>query len=146
MRFRGGGVGHTGTRAATNKFLQDRHQLDVQDDDHDEDEASEAESRGSNEDNGGDVSGNEDSVGLGLGGEVGMVDHNERLGGGDSDLEEDDEIGGDLEEDYGYSVNDRDEDPDEDSDSQPDLADDLLGPEDGEGEADEANLLGFADF
>src|SRR6266700_8132358 len=29
MCFRGGGVGHTGTRAATNKFLQDHDRLDL---------------------------------------------------------------------------------------------------------------------
>jgi len=29
MRFRGGGVGHTSTRTATNKFLQDRDRLDL---------------------------------------------------------------------------------------------------------------------
>lgn len=31
MRFRGGGVGHTSTRAATDRFLQDRDQLDLRD-------------------------------------------------------------------------------------------------------------------
>ena len=29
MRFRGGGVGHSSTRAATNFFKKDRHQLDL---------------------------------------------------------------------------------------------------------------------
>ena len=49
---------------------------------------------------------------------------------------------------YGYSINDTDENDadNSESDSQPDLADNLLGPEDGEGEIDKANLLGFADF
>ena len=35
-------------------------------------------------------------------------------------------------------------DDDENSKEEPDLADDALGPEDGEGEGDETYLLGFA--
>lgn len=38
-----------------------------------------------------------------------------------------------------------DEDRD-DSDAPPDDADDALGPEDGEGEIDEVNMLGYATF
>jgi hypothetical protein len=29
MRYRGGGVGHTSTREATNRFLEDRHPTDM---------------------------------------------------------------------------------------------------------------------
>jgi hypothetical protein len=29
MRYRGGGVGHTSTREATNRFLEDRHPTDI---------------------------------------------------------------------------------------------------------------------
>ena len=56
---------------------------------------------------------------------------------------EDWEIGfeGDEADDYGYGMPVEDSD---DSDVEPDDTDDVLGPEDGEGESDETYLLGFA--
>lgn len=88
-------------------------------------------SNGDDDDLGGNSDSNEER------GEVKMVQGDDNKRSGDSE-----------EEDYGYSyiVNDTDEDASDNSDSQADLADNLLGPEDGEGEVNETNLLGFADF
>lgn len=57
----------------------------------------------------------------------------------------DNDRSGDEEEDYGYRylVDNKD---DEESDEPLDIVNDALGPEDGEGEVDEVNLLGFAAF
>jgi len=68
----------------------------------------------------------------------------EELGTGDVD---DEGRNGDEEEDYGYTyLVDKDSDEDSDDDEPLDIADDALGPEDGEGDVDEVNLLGFASF
>jgi hypothetical protein len=82
-------------------------------------------------------------------------------GGGDSNLRGNDEgegleepgtgdvndegRSGDEEEDYGY-IYGTDEDSDSNDDEPLDVADDALGPEDGEGDVDEVDLLGFASF
>jgi hypothetical protein len=122
MRFRGGGVGHTGTRAATNKFLEDRDQLDV-DNGHMQGGDDEEGSHGDSEED----SDNDPDEGQPEGGSEKVVDDE-----GNSSCDE--EYG------YGYSIDD------EDGDEPPDVADDALGPEDGEGDVDEVSLLGFAAF
>jgi len=161
MRFRGGGVGHTETRTATNKFLQDRDRLDLDtgptEGSDDEGEANErssgseavgstgvARSQGGSDDN------NENEYEpQGSGGSEN--DGDEGMGGSDDeegctrDLDGDEGRGGDEEKDYGYSYLVDDEDG-EDSDAPPDMADDALGPEDGEGDVDEVNMLGFTAF
>src|ERR1700679_1883078 len=54
---------------------------------------------------------------------------------------------GDEEDDYGYRDLVDEADNEEDSDDEPlDVADDALGPEDGEGDDDDVNLLGLAAF
>ena len=158
MRFRGGGVGHTSTRTATDRFLQDRDQLDRDNsltqglagnesedgfDGSDIDEAVDEEGGGDNDWESEHIQGNQD----GNGGDKG-----EGLGGGDGELgtgDVDDEGGiGNEEEDYGYRYLGDEESEEEDSgDEEPlDVADDALGPEDGEGDDDDVNLLGFAAF
>lgn len=55
----------------------------------------------------------------------------------------------DSEDDYGYKIVSDMMDSDEESDTEElgeNLPDDVLGPEDGGGEEDEVNMLGFADF
>ena len=70
MRYRGGGVGHSSTRDATNRFLLDRHPLDLSNDDGDiEDEGSERENAGGDDNNDDDDQSSEGSVqGDGTGG------------------------------------------------------------------------------
>jgi hypothetical protein len=148
MRFRGGGVGHTSTRSATDRFLNDRDGLDqdnrvirtLDSDNEDSDKADANEkifdSRAAT------GSDSRPSKARNEANEAANVSEPEELqvvAGGGSDLDE--------EEDYGYNfyVADLDEDGD-DSDGSPDDADDALGPEDGEGEMDEVNSLGFASF
>lgn len=149
MRFRGGGVGHTGTRMATDKFLQDRDQLDLENgpthSGDDEDEGAE----------GGEPEGsNSEAIGGALdprneGGDDNDSE-NEPQAGGDGDLGDSDdgdpdfEGNGDEEEDYGYGYAISDEE--EDDGDVLDATEDVLGPEDGEGDIDEVNLLGFAAF
>ena len=117
MRYRGGGVGHSSTRDATNRFLLDRHPLDLSNDDGDiEDEGSERENAGGDDDNDDDDQSSEGSV-------------------------QGDGTGGNQADDYGYE---RPAEEDNESEPEPDDADDALGPEDGEGEVDETYLLGFA--
>lgn len=136
MHFRGGGVGHTGTRAATNKFLQDRDRLDLDistiEGSDSEDEVDEQDS-----DHGNDLGdgGSDDEV-LGLRGS----DDDE---GVTPDLDNG-EGSGDEEEDYGYGYFVDEEDGEDGNEL--DIADDALGPEDGDGDVDEVNLLGFAAF
>jgi len=180
MRFRGGGVGHTSTRSATDRFLQDRDRLDQDSrtqgdgdeseggfedaDDVDEAQGSETVDKSGDSDpepfhgsHGGDNLGRGDGEGLGGSDEEpgnGDVDDDrsgdEEPGTGDVDNDRsgDEEPGtgdNDDDDDYGYRylVDDGD---DEDSDDPLDFADDALGPEDGEGDVDEINLLGFAAF
>lgn len=116
MRYRGGGVGHTSTREATNRFLLDRDRLDMAD--------------------GVDIDSDaEEDVRVMA--DVGRVSGGDNADGGDGigDGEEDDY------RDYGYESH---ADDDENSEDDKDFADDSLGPEDGEGEGDETYLLGFA--
>jgi hypothetical protein len=162
MRFRGGGVGHTSTRTATDRFLRDRDRLDRdngpmrggddldESEDGDVDEAVDEEGDGDNhlesehiQGSQGDYNNLRDSNG---------GDEGEGLGGGDEEPgtgDVDDEgRNGDEEEDYGYRyLVDKDSDEEDSDDDEPlDVADDALGPEDGEGDDDEVNLLGFAVF
>ena len=69
------------------------------------------------------------------------------VSGGDSDEgggTAEDGLGGNEEDDYGYEKNlDDDENSEEEPDG-PDLTDEALGPEDGEGEGDETYLHGFS--
>jgi hypothetical protein len=71
----------------------------------------------------------------------------EGLGGGDEELGtgdvNDEGRNGDEEEDYGYRyLVDKDSNEEDSDDDEPsDVADDALGPEDGEGDVDEVNLL-----
>ena len=86
----------------------------------------------------------DDSVRGGSGGDDG-----EGLGGSDEEQGTRD-VGdegrtGDEEENYGYKYL-ADEDDEDDDDEPVDVADDVLGPEDGEGDVDEVNLLGFTAF
>ena len=150
MRYRGGGVGHGSTREATNKFLHDRDRLDMPGHEgakedveledeisgHDEgkhryqggsrDENSECRPQDTGEDDVGDV------LGHNLGGEE-----------ADGTAGDEDGIGGNEDDDYGYK-NHVDDDDDSDSEQEPDFADDALWPEDGEGEGDDMYLRGFA--
>jgi len=168
MRFREGGVGHTSSRAATDQFLQDRDRLDRDsglshgrnnsgeskdgsdiddvdeagmDKEGDNDNHAEGEHiQGSQGDNlGGD--GDDDGLRGGNG-----SDDGQGLRGSDEEREMGDEgRSGDEEEDYGYKYL-VDEDDEEDDDEPLDDTDDALGPEDGEGDVEEVNLLGFAAF
>ena len=121
MQYRGGGVGHSSTRDATNKFLSDRNRLDMPDD----------EESIEDDDEGGDTA--EDDV----------ADAGHVSGGDEGDGVAGDGDGDELEED-GYGYYEKQMDDDENIEDEPDLADDALGPEDGEGEGDETYLLGFA--
>ena len=150
MRYRGGGVGHSSTREATNKFLHDRDRLDIpghegaEEDVEIEDEKSRLDEGEHRYQGGGHDENSErrpqdageddvdDVLGHILGGEE-----------GDGTAEDENGFGGDEEDDYGYK-NHVDDDDDSDSEQEPDFADDALGPEDGEGEGDEIYLLGFA--
>ena len=116
MRYRGGGIGHTSTREATNRFLLDHDQLDMAD--------------------GVDIDSDaEEDVHVQA--DVGCVSGGDNVDGGNGigDGKEDDYC------DYGYESH---ADDDENSEDDKDFADDSLGPEDGEGEGDETYLLGFA--
>jgi len=177
MRFRGGGVGHSNTRDATNRFLTDRHPLDAAiDEDQIEDEGGEIScdeagsggdkntERGDEEMRGMSLDEDADSEGRGnseSGGGGGHDDeergvHDDELELNDVDLdgtigheegrggEEDDE-----EDDYGYKIGSDGTDSDEETDREElgeDIPDDVLGPEDGGGDEDEVNLLGFANY
>jgi len=147
MRYRGGGVGHSSTREATNKFLHDRDWLDVRDgDESDEGDLEEDEIEDEHRHQGGsreedergpqgasDVDGEDDVA------DAGHISGGDEPNGASGDGNG---FGGDEEDDYGYT--NRGDDDDENSEPEPDLADDALGPEDGEGEGDETYLLGFA--
>ena len=149
MQYRGGGVGHSSTREATNKFLHDRDRLDVPDGDEsiggnveeDEIEDEHRHQGGSCEEDecrpqdASDVDGEDD---VANGGPTSGGDDADGAAAGDGNG-----FGGDEEDDYGYD-NHGDDSDDENSEPEPDLADDALGPEDGEGESDEMYLLGFA--
>ena len=145
MQYWGGGVGHSSTREATNKFLHDRDRLDIPG------------HEGAEE----DVELKDEISGLDEGEHRYQGrSHDENSEHRPQDAREDDvddvlghilcgeeadgtaEVGGD-EDDYGYK-NHVDDDDDSESEQEPDLADDALGPEDGEGEGDEMYLLGFA--
>ena len=142
MRYRGGGVGHSSTREPTNKFLHDRDPLyvpngdesDEGDIEEDEVEVEHRHQGGSREEDErrpqdtGDVDGEDDVA------DPGRISGGDKADGGDG-------FDGDEGDDYGYENH---VDDDENSEEEPDLADDALGPEDGEGEGDETYLLGFA--
>ena len=133
MRFRGGGVGHSSTRAATNSYLTDRDRLDLGAvrDEHEElgsdfeEEISnawptvDAESQNMEED----------------------IHEND---GGDEEDEPEDEEWEDIEESGDEDgLESEEEDPDE---AEGELVDDALGPDDGEVDEDEVASLGFAAF
>jgi len=141
------GVGHTSARAATDQFLQDRDRLDEaveKEGDGDNDSESERIQGSWGDDRGG--RGDDDNISLrgGSGGDdgEGLGGDDEEPGTGDVDNEG---RNGDEEEDYGYGYL-VDEDEEEEDDEPLDVADDVLGPEDGEGDVDEVNLLGFTAF
>jgi len=146
MRYRGGGVGHSSTREATNKFLHDRDRLDVPDGDESvEGDVEEDEIEDEHRHQGGSCEEDEHRLqdASDVDGEDDVADAGHISGGDESDGAAGDGFGGDEEDDYGYA-NRVDDDDDENSEPEPDLADDALGPEDGEGEGDETYLLGFA--
>ena len=147
MRYRGGGVGYSSTREATNKFLLNRNQLDVSNIgegvEEEEDNISGLDSGEHRTEDGHSPKDNEDA-----GGDDNDKDDESHVPGGDNvkadGAAEDWEIAfeGDEADDYRYRrpvEEDRD-----DNEAEPDLTDDALGPEDGEGEGDEMYLLGFA--
>ena len=144
MRYRGGGVGHNNTREATNKFLLDRDRLDVSNVDEGVEEEEEDDISGldDGEKDGHSPKDNEDTSS-----DDGDKDNEGRVLGGDNveadGAVEDWEIGFECDEvdDYGYGRPVEDSD---NSEAEPDNTDDVLGPEDGEGESDETYLLGFA--
>ena len=76
----------------------------------------------------GDVDGEDDMA------DPGRISGGDKADGGDG-------FDGDEGDDYSYENH---VDDDENSEEEPDLADDALGPKDGEGEGDETYLLGFA--
>lgn len=137
MRYRGGGVGHKSTRAATNIFLKDRDRLDMQNNDVDisnsedvqesagdakvndgnERDSSTEEARDNASETWVDVRTEEDE-------EEPELDGNElgELDGNDVVFEE--------EFDYGYRL-DSESDTSEDEELQ-EVDDDALGPEDGD--------------
>ena len=171
MCFCGGGVGHTSTRATTNKFLQDCNHLDLNDGlklqgDNDKYECSidkevDGDSSGSGGNGDRDLRDSEEEEGENVGVQCHSIDKDDGNGsgdgngdlmgskveGGNGDIEDDEEDSGsaDEEEDYGYGyfIDDKDVNNDE---AQEDFANDALGPEDGDGDVDEANMLGFSDF
>ena len=132
MRFRGGGVGHTSTREATDWFLKDRDKLDM---------ASEMADEGSDEDGERFEDENNEAEGWvkgdGLDGVA--VDEVEDVDG-DEDVDED-EI--DEELDYGYALDEEVAEESEEEYHSDDLVDDALGAEDGEEAEDELYNLGF---
>jgi hypothetical protein len=147
MRYRGGGVGHSSTREATNKFLHDRDRLDVRDgDESDEGDIEEDEIEDEHRHQGGSHEEDErrPQGASDVDGEDDVADAGHISGGDEADGASGDGngFGGDEEDDYGYT--NRGDDDDENSEPEPDLADDALGPKDGEGEGDETYLLGFA--
>ena len=142
MQHQGGGVGHSSTRGATNKFLHNHDLLDVPNGDksvkgdieEDEIEDKHRHQGGSCEEDeckpqdADDMDSEDDVADLGC------------ISGGD-EADSGDGFDGDEEDDYGYENH---VDDDENSEEEPDLTDNALGPKDGEGEGDETYLLGFA--
>jgi hypothetical protein len=135
MRFRGGGVGHTSTRTATDWFLKDRDKLDM---------ASEMADEGRNEDGEPFEDDDNEAASEGLGrvkGDGVAVDEVEEVDGDeDCDIDED-EI--DEELDYGYALDEEVAEESEEEYQSDDLVDDALGAEDGEEAEDELYSLGF---
>ena len=143
MRYWGGSVGHNRTREAMNKFLLNCDWLDMSNNDVDEeddigglnnDEHRIGHSPKDNEDASSDAS-DKDDEGCVLGGDNVEADG----------AAEDWEIGfeGDEADDYTYRRPVEDSDNSDNSEAEPDNTDNVLGPEDGEGESDETYLLGF---
>ena len=126
MRYQGGGVGHSSTREATNKFLFNHDRLDVPDGNESVESDIEEDENGDS-----DVNGEDD-----------VADAGHISGGDEANGAAGDGNGfvGDKDNDYSY----KDNGDDENSEPELDLADNALGPEDGEGEGDEMYLLGFA--
>lgn len=148
MRYRGGGVGHASTRAATDKFYADRPRND-----HNQNQDAEATARLAEveKNNCGSPESDDDSDGS-----DGM-DENEDIFLEDSEDDQSDEEdsgdeeleGGDPgEEDYGYAspAESEEEDGNDDEVVENGLAEDCLGPEDGEDETGEEQALGFANY
>ena len=142
MQYQGGSVGHSSTREATNKFLYDCDPLDVPNSDEsvkgdiEEDEiedehrhqGSSCEEDECRPQDAGDMDGEDDVA------DLGHISGGDEADGGDG-------FDSDEEDDCGYENH---VDDDENSKEEPDLTDNALGPEDGEGEGDKTYLLGFA--
>lgn len=158
MRYRGGGVGHTSTREATDWFLKDRDPLDTA-----SEQARAAESQNTPMDHDADK---DDGEGEGEGENWHEWDENETEGGarqerdtvdeghgesgsinGDEEVnehEEADEDEIDEEIDYGYVLYEEGLERCEEEDLiEGELADDALGAEDGEEVEDELDNLGY---
>lgn len=154
MRYRGGGVGHTSTREATDWFLKDRDLLDTaseraraaesqntpMDADQDNGEGDEEfrHEQDRNESEGGETQEREtfDKEH----GESGSMNGDEEV----NEHEEVDEEEIDEEIDYGYVL--YEEGSDEEDLIEGELADDALGAEDGEEVEDELDNLGYGEL
>ena len=123
MQYQGGGISHTSTREATNKFLLNCNQLDM---------ANGEESHGIENDLDAEEG---DHVMADVGHVSGGDNADGSTGDGDGDG---DEIGDDEEDNYYHY--EKHADDDKNSEEKPDLADNSLGPKDGEGEGDETYL------
>ncbi|KAH6907893.1 hypothetical protein BKA70DRAFT_1223184 [Coprinopsis sp. MPI-PUGE-AT-0042] len=128
MRFRGGGVGHTATREATNYFLDDRHTLDHQLKANVEGTEVMAQHKAEGDEESDQTSDEED------------VDQDSDKEDGDAQkVPEDAEEGSESE--GGESQTD---DEDSESQAEDEEGEDDLGAEDGEESEDEFDELGFA--
>jgi hypothetical protein len=138
MRYRGGGVGHTNIRDATDWFLKDRDKLDMASEQARYEKTpskSMSADEGSEEDDEQDDD-NEAEEGDGDEGAGGWVTVGEV-----EDIDED-EI--DEELDYGYALDEEvAEESEEECHSDDELIDNALGAEDGEEAEDELDNLGF---
>jgi hypothetical protein len=128
LRYRGGGVGHHSTRRATESFRKDRHPTDLIEATGIEDAFSPDGSSSDSDDT--DVSVVSNKVRPGTGEDSDTEEHN-------SEREEDESSDVPLE--WPESEDDEVEEPGE-------FADDGLGPEDGLGEGDEEEDMGYAAY
>jgi hypothetical protein len=132
MRYRGGGVGHTSTREATDWFLKDRDLLDAE-----SKQARAADSHNTPMDA-------DQGDGEGEGERGSEQDENEDEAVNENEEIKEDEI--DEEMDYGYILDEEELDGSEEEDPpgpEGELADDALGAEDGEEVEDELDNLGY---
>lgn len=149
MRHRGGGVGHTSTREATDWFLSDRDQLDTASKRVREAKSMESPSPIPNEGSEDEDNQSQDEEEE-FEGELEERNRDNVAGEGDKHETvqeiEDEEI--DEEMDFGYAVDEEQEleESDEEGLDDNEARDDALGPEDGQEEDDEINSLGFANL